>query len=154
MIVAESPPKGGKYFYNPDGDVSEVLFVALMLRLGFTPTSKDEGPREFERRCWILVDATYEPVNALSDAPRDKVIVRDYPLLRADLKDLLSDRSVPMVLIKANVCRILEPKLMADGFNVINNRVVIPFPSHGQQKKFAELFSAVLKAAGIECEAA
>jgi len=51
VIVAESPPKGGKYFYNPDGDVSEVLFVALMLRLGFTATSKDEGLREFKRRC-------------------------------------------------------------------------------------------------------
>jgi hypothetical protein len=154
VINAESRPKGGKYFYNPDGDVSEVLFVAVMLRLGFTPTSKDKGLREFERRGRILVDATYEPVNPLSDAARDKVIVRDYPLLRADLKELLRDRSVPEVLIKVNVCRILEPKLVVDGFKVINNCVVIPFPSHGQQKKFAERFSAVLKAAGIECAAA
>jgi len=154
VVVAESPPKGGQYFYNPDGDVSEVLFVALMVRLGFTPTSKDEGLREFKRRCWTLVDETYELANALSDAAWDKVIVPNCPLLRAGFKQLLRGRSVPVVLIKANVCRILEPKLVADGFKVINNRAVIPFPSHGQQKKFAERFGAVLKAAGIECAAA
>jgi hypothetical protein len=28
-----------------------------------------------------------------------KVIIRDYPLLRADLAALISDRSIPLVLI-------------------------------------------------------
>jgi len=93
-------------------------------------------------------------VNAPSDAARDKVIVLDYPLFRTGFKQLLRGRSVPVVLIKANVCRILEPKLMEDGFKVINNRAVIPVPSHGQQKKFTERFGAVLKASGIECATA
>ena len=30
VIVAESPPEGGKYFYNPSGKVSEPLFTALI----------------------------------------------------------------------------------------------------------------------------
>jgi hypothetical protein len=29
VIVAESPPASGKYFYDPDGEVSEPLFNAL-----------------------------------------------------------------------------------------------------------------------------
>ena len=62
VIVAESPPASGKYFYNPAGAVSEPLFAAFMLQLGFTPTTKEMGLREFQRRGWILVDATYEPV--------------------------------------------------------------------------------------------
>jgi hypothetical protein len=48
------------------------------------------------------------------------IIIRDYPLLRDDLASLLSDQSVPLVLIKKNVCRILQPKLVEDGFNVLN----------------------------------
>jgi hypothetical protein len=38
-----------------------------------------------------------------------------YPLLRDDLASLTPDRSIPVVLIKANVCRILEPLLSKDG---------------------------------------
>ncbi|HWX14675.1 MAG TPA: hypothetical protein VNY06_07475, partial [Methylocella sp.] len=34
VIVAESPPISGNYFYNPDGEVSEQLFKALMEQLG------------------------------------------------------------------------------------------------------------------------
>jgi hypothetical protein len=39
-IIAESPPVSGKYFYNPNGTVSESLFAALMLQLRFSATSK------------------------------------------------------------------------------------------------------------------
>ena len=83
-----------------------------------------------------MVDATYEPVNALSDAARDEVIARDYPLLHDDLTELMPDRSIPLVLITANVCRVLEPKLATGGFHVLNGGRVIDFPSTGQQKKF------------------
>src|SRR5712691_953872 len=81
VIVAESPPASGKYFYNPAGSVKEPLFAALMLQLGFAPKTKEAGLREFQKRGWVLVDATYEPVNALSSPARDAVITRDYDLL-------------------------------------------------------------------------
>jgi hypothetical protein len=58
VIIAESPPKTGKYFYNPAGVINEPLFSALMQQLGVKPTSKEEGLREFQRRGWILLDAT------------------------------------------------------------------------------------------------
>jgi hypothetical protein len=64
------------------------------------------------------------------------VIVRDYPMLLEDLASLTPDRSVPIVLIKANVCRILEPLLSKDSFRVLNSGKAIYFPSHGQQPKF------------------
>src|SRR5688572_20135704 len=62
VIVAESPPQSGKYFYNPDGAVTEPLFAALMKALGISPNTKASGLRTFQQRGWILVDATYEPV--------------------------------------------------------------------------------------------
>jgi len=150
VIVAESPPASGLYFYNPAGAVTEPLFAALMLQLGFHPTNKEGGLREFQRNGWVLVDATYEQVNKLSNAARDSVVVRDYPLLRDDLLGLLRDQSAPLILLKANVCRLLEPKLKEDGFNVLNNGGPIYFPSHGRQPDFHRQFRAILKSNGIQ----
>jgi hypothetical protein len=149
IVVAESPPQSGKYFYNPDGEVSEPLFAALMKALGISPSTKPCGLRAFRQRGWILIDATYEPVNGVSNAGRGAILDRDYPLLRDDLARLTPDRSVPLILIKANVCRILEPRLTADGFSVLNRGRSVPFPSHGWQKHFHHAFGAVLKDAGV-----
>jgi hypothetical protein len=55
----------------------------------------------------------------------------------------------PIVLIKANACRLLEERLRADGFKVLNNGRVITFPSHGQQGTFRVRFSELLQRAGL-----
>jgi hypothetical protein len=151
IIVAEYPPISGKYFYDPRGEVTEALFKALMEQLSYIPQLKKDGLKEFQRRGWVLVDATYEPVNRakISKRERDNVIERDYEKLLADLLGLSPNRSVPLILIKANVCRLLAPKLMNDGFNVLNERS-LPFPGNGHQKEFRPLFAALLKSAGIK----
>jgi hypothetical protein len=145
VIIAESPPASGRYFYNPTGAPSEPLFAALMRQLHLSAATKEDGLRQFQRSGCVLVDATYERVNKLSRSGRDRVIYRDYPLLRDDLANLMSGRVIPVVLIKANVCRILEPKLADDGFNVLNSGRVIYFPSNSRQKEFPRQFSAVVK---------
>jgi hypothetical protein len=61
----------------------------------------------------------------------------------------VSDRLTLLVLIKANVCQILKPKLVQDGFRVLNGGIVIPFPSHGRQPEFHEKFGPLIKSAGI-----
>lgn len=145
IIVAESPPASGLYFYDPTGAVTEPLFAALMKQAGILAATKEAGLRAFQRKGWVLADATYEPVNELVEPARNKVIVRDYPLLKEDLETLMdSGRPTPLVLIKANVCRILEDRLTKDGFNVLNHGVVVPFPSTGHQHRFHEAFAAIL----------
>ena len=143
VIVAESPPVSGKYFYDPDGAISEPLFAALIKQLGVSPTRKEDGLREFQRQDWVLVDATYEPVNELDEKGRNAVIARDYPLLRDDLSEMLPDRSPSVVLLKANVCRLLEHMLRDDGFNVLNKGRVVYFPSTGRQNSFHRQFSEI-----------
>lgn len=152
VIVAESPPASGKYFYDPTGSAKEPLFAAIMQQLGIAPGTKQAGLRELEERGWVLVDATYQPVDKLTknaSHDRDEVIVRDYPLLRDDLLSLTPDRSVPVVLIKANVCRILEPLLSKDGFHVLNGGRAIYFPSNGRQTDFKNQFGAVVSSLPI-----
>jgi hypothetical protein len=147
VIIAESPPASGKYFYDPTGSAKEPLFAAIMLQLGLAPTTKEIGLRELQQRGWVLVDATYQPVDKLTkDAGHDRneVIAKDYPLLLDDLTILMPDQSIPLVLIKANICRILDPLLSKDGFNVLNGGKAIYFPSHGRQTDFRDQFRAVL----------
>jgi hypothetical protein len=149
VIVAESPPKTGKYFYDPAGRTTEPLFAALMQQLKHAPATKEDGLREFQLRGWLLVDASYEPVDGVTNKKeRDAVITRDYDLLRYDLDRMLSDKSTPVVLIKANVCRLLESRMKEDGFNVLNGGRAVYFPSNGRQPDFRRQFDAVLKSTG------
>jgi hypothetical protein len=93
VIIAESPPSSGLFFYDAKGKITEPLFAAFMQAMRIAPTDKEKGLREFQRDGWALVDATYEPVNALSDAKRNEIISRRYPSLRSDLTGLMSGRS-------------------------------------------------------------
>ena len=147
IFVLESPPKSGKYFYNHKGDVSEPLFKAIMKLIGFEPKDKESGLQEFKRRGLIIVDAVYSPINYPENKQkwRDDKILEWYPMLVKDLKYLVGDKNTPLTLIKANVCRLLETKLKKNGFNVLNNGVIIPFPSTGQQNVFARKAAEVFK---------
>lgn len=147
-MIAESPPVGDKYFYKSEGAISEPLFSAIMKQLSYSAASKVDGLIELKRKGWILVDATNEQINELNDASRESIIKRDYPQLRDDLVKLLPERSTPLILIKANVCRILMPKLLKDGFRVLNDDP-LPFPSTGHQTEFYHLFSQLLKSSGL-----
>jgi len=149
VVVAESPPASGRYFYDPTGAPSEPLFAALMKQLRLSPTTKEDGLCWFQRSGWVLVDATYKPVNKLTDSSRDRVIDRDYTSLRDDLAALMPDRSIPLILIKKNVCRILERKLTEDGFNMLNGGRAVYFPSNGRQTDFHRQFGEILESAGI-----
>ncbi len=140
VVIAESPPVSGKYFYDPEGRLSEPLFAAMMKQLNYCPQTKDDGLTEFKRRRWVLVDATYKQVDKHSNSERNKAMEQDYKELCGDLDRLMTNRSTPVILVKTNVCRLLMDKLVHDGYKVLN-RGSIPFPSHSHQPKFHRLFS-------------
>ena len=146
VLIAESPPAGGKYFYDPSGRVTEPLFRAMMRDvLGISPNSKEEGLSEFAKAGFLLVDATYTPVNkSFSPKERNAKILEDYPLLLEDLNDLLPSKATKIMLIKANVCRLLDARLQSDGFTVLNRRIVVPFPAFSNQKRFQEVVTDLL----------
>jgi hypothetical protein len=150
LIIAESPPASGLYFYNPVGRVTEPLFTALMEQLGITCATKEEGLQSFQQSGWLLVDATYTPIDkGYSESLRNMVIEQDYEHLLADLLSLTPDKSVPIILIKSNVCRLLRPKLDRDGFRVLNGETIVFFPSSGQQGRFRDQFRTVLSSAEL-----
>jgi hypothetical protein len=147
IIIAESPPASGRYFYDAGGAVTEPLFAALMKQLGVSPGRKEPGLQAFKQRGWVLVDATYEPVNKLTSSKRDSVILRDYPTLREDVRELVGRPPAGILLLKANICRLLEQKLTGDGFTVLNHGRRVYFPSNGRQTDFHRQFGQILNEA-------
>ena len=136
IFILESPPVSGLYFYDKNGKTSEPLFAELMKFLKISVGSKSEGLNYFTKSGYLLVDATYQPVNELKGKERDKTILNDFDNLVEDLGNINPDKTIPLILVKANICKILEPRLKQEGFNVLNNDIVVPFPSTGQQKRF------------------
>jgi hypothetical protein len=138
IFVLESPPISGLYFYDEAGKISEPLFMEMMKFLGINAISKRDGLIKFQNAGYLLVDATYNPVNHLQGKKRNDLIFNDFSLLLEDLNVLNTDKKIPLILIKANICRLLEKPLIESGYEVQNKGVVVPFPSTGQQKKFRE----------------
>lgn len=146
ILIAESPPASGTYFYDTSGKPSEHLFSAVMRSfLRMRPATKEIGLVALRDAGILLLDATYEPVNdGRSDRERDDTILRDYPRLIVRLGKANANLKTPLLLVKANVCGLLEPLLERDGFTVINQGCVVPFPSNGQQARFAAAVEAIV----------
>jgi len=148
LFVLESPPTSGNFFYDPTGRVTEPLFSAMMKIIGHEASSKEDGLAAFASKGCFLVDATYRPVNQIQNQNRrNQVILSDLPDLIQDLRSIIESQAdkINIVLVKANICRLLEERLSAIGMNVINDKIMIPFPSHGNQKRFYENMRKVLK---------
>jgi hypothetical protein len=146
IFVLESPPRSGLYFYNSDGKVSEPLFSAMMKDVvGIKPASKNQGLHEFASRGFLLIDATYTPVNYdhLSLRERNNRILDDLPVLVEELRAYVGPNT-GVVLVKTNVCTLMEPILSAHGFSILNRGRTIPFPSTGQQGRFRTAVREVL----------
>ena len=138
IFLLESPPASGNYFYNNEGSVSEPLYSAFMDYLKIIARTKEEGLKEFCKRGYLLVDATYIPVNNIANnTERNRIIMQNYENLKTDLKniDALNNRT-PIILVKANIYELFINQLPTDGFNIVNGQTKIPFPSTGQQSKF------------------
>ncbi len=137
IFVLESPPASDKYFYDPAGKTTEPLFSAMMKVIGERPATKEDGLHAFAHKGFFLVDATYKPVNHIkSRKKRNEIIISDLPELIQDLKQTIENHQTRIVLVKANICRYLEASIKTAGFNVINDGIIIPFPSSGQQNNF------------------
>jgi hypothetical protein len=109
---------------------------------------KHDGLTAFAARGYLLLDATYTPVNIPgSPSVRKKAaaaqIIRDLPLLVEELRKHCRS-GTKLLLVKANVCELLDRPLRQKGFNVLNGNLSIPFPSNGQQPRFRKMIRQAL----------
>ncbi len=142
LLVAESPPKDlRRYFYFEQMDSHDHLFEHVCEVLFGERPHHNKPPflSELQRRGVFVVDL-------LSDGPRNgrKLGPAVQPFLER-LKDIAPER---IIVIKADVCRALCPKLKEAGYPATQS--VIPFPASGQQEKFRQAFRDALKRGGLD----
>src|SRR5262245_53007164 len=104
--------------------------MILLVHRGTTVQENDESPelqpsnqglREFRRRGCLLVDATYRPLDGLSEEMCEKEIMKSYPALLVELSKVLTDKSTPITVVKARTRKALERTLRNDGFTMLPN---------------------------------
>jgi hypothetical protein len=144
IFILESPPASGKYFYDETGSTTEPLYNEMMTALHYKPVDKKDGLKFFKNHGFFLVDSTYKPVDKIKDKEREATILSDFKNLIDDLESINVKKS-QLILIKANICRLLEDKLKLKGFCVLNEGIIVPFPSSGQQKRFHIEIAKILK---------
>ncbi|SIQ94709.1 hypothetical protein SAMN05920897_11925 [Alkalispirochaeta americana] len=144
IFILESPPASGKYFYDETGSTTEPLYNEIMKALHYKPIDKKDGLEHFKNQGFFLVDSTYKPINKMKYKERESTILSDFNNLIDDLESINGIES-QLILIKANICRLLEEKLKLKGFRVLNEEIVVPFPSSGQQKRFHIEISKILE---------
>ena len=137
VLIAESPPARGTYFYFPDGAVTENLFSAVMEALyKKVPQTKREGLDNFKKDGYLLVDSIYKPINRYKKIDRIAALVENLPNLLEDLKSLKITKKTPIILISRRVLDIIGPLLVLDGKNVLNKGDLVPFPAYGRRTEF------------------
>lgn len=169
LFIAESAPARNKrgrhsYFFLPEDDPKtqdpSVLFweMASVLRLpegcgtelAIARSNRAKWKPKllagFSSRGLWLLDTAKCAVNGLGNkAARDVAVTRCAALwLKQELAVLAPER---IVLIKANVFRVLKPLLdsWGSGDRVLNTRA-IPHPGTGHQKEFRQLLGAIVQA--------
>jgi len=145
IFVLESPPQDNTYFYDPEHGETKNLYKAMMKLIKYVPKNKHDGLKRFVDLGFLIVDVCYTPVNGLNNRLRNEMLMSCESSLKKDLRSLIKDNSTPLILVKAPVCRFFEPCLSKCGFNVINDGLIIPFPSTGHQIEFYNLASELLK---------
>lgn len=146
VFVLESPPANHGYVYDSEGRVSEILFRSFMGLLGKKPETKDEGLKLLQKKGWLLINPIYEPVNKISDKEADEKILANYSNFKKDLLKLLgNNKKTPLILVKSNICKLLEKPLLEDGFNVLNKGISVPFPMHYHFESFKNKIDNLIK---------
>lgn len=149
VFILESPPAGHGYVYDSSGHTGEVLFRSFMKLIGFKPDTKERGLQELQKLGVVLTNPIYEPVNKLPEKEADIKIIENYDTFVRELTRLTSQKLVPVILVKSNICRLLEGPLVSDGFTVLNDGVMVPFPMHFHEKAFLLKVRELLNRNGI-----
>ena len=151
LLIAESPPSSGGFFYFSETIGKDHLFRETMKALGLWSARRrmskglQKAPllREFSSRGLYLIDTCALPVDKLSPKDRRIAIATGASRLPRKVEALDPDR---ILLVKKTI---FEPALQAlekAGFDRrVLNQMPIPFPSHGNQRKYRQLLRKILR---------
>jgi hypothetical protein len=154
LLIAESPPSSGGFFYFPTTIGKDHLFRETMKALDLWPKNepmrrgvdKQGMLRQFQLMGLYLLDTCNSPVDKLRPVQRREAVLQQIPRLVQDVIDLDPSH---IFVVKSSIFNPVITALREHGLGskILNSRPV-PFPSHGNQRIYRSLMKrALVKAA-------
>jgi hypothetical protein len=150
LLIAESPPASGGYFYFDYTTGRDSLFSETMKALELFPEGKTMSKgfykvpllKEFQRQGFFLIDVSYEPVNGLPNSERKHAVEKEIPRLVDDTQKLNPEN---IIIVKVTIFDNVKKALAQAGLEErILNKEPLPFPSTGNQKKYRQMLRRLL----------
>jgi hypothetical protein len=151
LFIAESPPSSGGYFYREKAIGKDHLFRETMKALEFWPIDRpmrkgcDKRPmlKEFRSIGFFLMDTCDIPVDKLQSRQRRLSTLQGALTLPRRVKPLDPDR---ILIVKKTVFKPARQALADAGFgDRILNTEPLPFPSHGNQRRYRTMLRRLVK---------
>jgi hypothetical protein len=144
LLVAESPPVSGGYFYYEEATGKGGLFVETMQALKLIP-EKQGLPRGFSKKAllemfksygFFMIDVSYFPLDGMKPLERRLAIKNELPRFVEELKRLDPEN---IIIVKKSIYRAVRSAIENAGFgNRILNQKALPFPSYQWKKIYRQ----------------
>ena len=141
LLIGESPPSGGKFFYvhSPMTSYTARAFEKAHKR-DFSSQDQTEFLEYFKTCGCYLDDVCHFPIDGFDDEKRKQALAENVPALTARLKDFRPE-AIAIVLKKVEThvrVAIVLAEIKPEVF-------VLPFPGHGHQGKYIDLLEKIVK---------
>jgi len=140
LLIAESPPSSGGFFYFPMTIGKDHLFRETMKALDLWPRNEpmrkgvDKRPMllRFQSMGLYLLDTCDFPVDKLRPMKRRKSVLQQIPRL---VNDVIEADPLHIFVLKSSI---FNPVIIALRESGLSSRILnsgpVPFPSHGNQR--------------------
>jgi hypothetical protein len=155
LLIAESPPTSGGFFYFDTTIGKDHLFRETMKALKLWPQDEvmrrgvDKRPmlRRFQSMGFYLVDTCLFPVDKLSPIARRRAVLSQTPRLVKDVIEANPDR---ILVVKSSIFTPVSKALSESGlWPRVLNAGPVPFPSHGNQGPYRSMLRRAVRKAHL-----
>ncbi len=135
LLIAESGPENGNYFYLPDPERDTSFFHGIMQAFGFEEQHKKGNETEllatFLAHGYFLIDACPEPVNNLTKKERNTAIMDGKGTLLKVIADLKPEKIVFLCKTNESVAKWLVKNSPLHRSKIVKNGDTYSFPYPG-----------------------
>ena len=155
LLVAESPPSSGGYFYAETAIGKDHLFRETMKALKLWQVDRpmrkgcDKRPmlKHFRSLGFFLIDTCELPVDKMPPRRRRLSTIQGASTLPNRVKELNPGR---ILIVKKTVFNPARQALNIAGFeDRILNKRSLPFPNHGNQRRFRRMMRFLVSKSGL-----
>ena len=155
LLIAESPPASGGFFYFGTTIGKDHLFRETMKALEFWPKDEpmrrgvDKRPmlRRFQSMGFFLLDTCIFPVDKLRPRERKEAVLSQTPRL---INEVIEANPLHIFILKSSIFNPVSIALRESGMlSMVLNNGPVPFPSHGNQLIYRSMLKRAVRKAHL-----